>query len=139
VDDAFDGADSRLAASPMISEFISRPSTAATTTSSAPMSRVPTASQRPSPVTSVSPTPNRANTRPHSAAVSSRRTTGSSGAFAVRMYSTQEREPRDLFDSTIAVRNEYDSRQIATRSTTIGTHHQRPVMGSGCCHLCTPS
>ncbi len=103
------------------------------------MSSVPTASHRPLSVRSVSTTPNIAKTRPNSAAVSSSRTTGSSGAFAVRMYCTQDCRPRVRLDSCTAVRNEYDSRPIATRSTTIGTHHQRPSIGSGCCHLCTPS
>ena len=103
------------------------------------MSRVPRASQRPFPVTRVIETPMSANTNPISAAVSSSRTTGSSGDLAVRTNSTHERSPRLRFDSTIAVRNEYPSSAIATSRTTSGTHHHRPSMGSGCCHLCTPS
>ena len=56
--------------------------------------------------------------------------TGSSGALALRTNRDQERLPRTLFDSRTAVRKLKPSRQIATSSTTSGTHHQRDSKGS---------
>ena len=57
----------------------------AMTTSSTPMAIEPTASHRGSPVISAMASPTRAKTRPISAPTSSSSTTGSSGAFDVRM------------------------------------------------------
>lgn len=93
-------------------------------TSRMPIARVPAASHRPFPVTSVIETPTRAKIRPIRAPRSSRSTTGNSGAFARRTNCTQFALPRMWFDSLIAVRNENPSRPIATTSTVIGSHCQ---------------
>ena len=61
---------------------------------------------------------------------SSSRMTGSSGDFELRTNRSQERFPRTLFDSRTAVRKLKLSIEIATSSTTSGTHHQRDSNGS---------
>jgi hypothetical protein len=97
---------SGLAPSPSSRLFVSMARMTAMTTSSRPIPAVPTPSQTPLPVISVSVTPKSAKTRPISAPASSSSTTGSSGAFARRTYVTHEVLPRVWFDSTIAVRKE---------------------------------
>ena len=79
--------------SPTSRLFVSTTSTTATATSSAPMAQVPMPSHTASPVSSASPTPASANTRPMRAATSSSSTTGSSGFFACRMKPTQLSPP----------------------------------------------
>ena len=91
-----------------------------------PIMAVPMTSQIAFRVISVIPTPNSANTSPISAAKSSSRITGSSGALAERMNFFQDCRPRVLLDSTMAVRKEKLSAMMAATSTTSGTHHQRP-------------
>ena len=93
-----------VALSPSSRDFISIARMIAMVTSSRPIIAVPTASQRPSSVMRVMLTPNRAKTRPNRAPLSSRSTTGSSGALAVRMNCTQLCFPRTRLDSTMAVR-----------------------------------
>ena len=78
-------------------------------------------------MTSDNDTATKANTRPTSAAKSSSRITGSSGALARRMNSQYDASRLVLLVSMIAVRNENDSSTIAMPSTTSGTHHQRLV------------
>ena len=78
-------------------------------------------------MSSDSPTANRANTRPSSAARSSSRITGSSGCLARRMNCANDASPLTLLVSMIAVRNERDSSTMAMPSTTSGTHHHRLV------------
>ena len=68
------------------------------------MPTVPMPSHTGSPVSTVSPTPASANTRPISAPVSSSSTTGSSGLREVRMNRHQLPVPFSGRDSTIAVR-----------------------------------
>ncbi len=121
---------SAVAASPSSRLLVSTASTAATTTSSAPIARVPTPSHVPSPVSRVSPTPKNARIRPTSAAKSSSRMTGSSGARACRMNAVHVASPRIWLVSRIAVRNENDSSTIATSRTAIGAHFH-DVIGSG--------
>jgi hypothetical protein len=128
----------RVADSPSSSDFVSTASTTAITTSSTPIPAEPIASQRPSSVTSVIETPNSAMTRPISAPKSSSSTTGSSGAFAVRMYCTQDCFPRVWFASRIAVRKDSPSITIAASSTTIGTQCQEWI-GCGSANLCHAS
>ncbi len=72
--------------------------------------------------------------RPTSAPKSSRSTTGSSGAFAVRMNCHHERVPRNGLDSRTAVRKEKPSMTIAETRTTIGTQCHDSI-GCGSCHL----
>ncbi len=86
--------DSLLPDSPSSSDFVSSASTTAMTTSRTPMHSVPTPSQTPSPVASARPTPPSARIRPTSAPRSSSRTTGSSGALAVRTNCVHDWEPR---------------------------------------------
>ena len=100
---------------------------------------MPITSKYPFRVIRVSPTPNSANTRPSSAAKSSSRITGSSGALAERMNLRQLCFPRTLLDSRIAVRNESDSAMIAAPSTTSGTHHHRPSSSPFGSPACTSS
>ena len=90
------------------------PSTIATMTSSVPIMSVPIASKTLLPVIAVRPTPNSAKTRPVSAAMSSRSTTGSSGAFAWRTNDTHDWPfARTWLLSLTAVRSESDSRTMA--------------------------
>ena len=112
---------SALADSPISRLFISTASTAATQPSSTPMASEPAPSQTPSPVITVSATPAVANTSPVSAAMSSSRMAGSSGALARRMNAVQLFRPRTSFVSCTAVRSEKLSRPIAMTSTTNAT------------------
>lgn len=57
-----------------------------------------------------------------SAPKSSRRTTGSSGAFARRMNSVQDSAPRVWLDSLMAVRKEKPSAMIAKIRTPTGQY-----------------
>jgi hypothetical protein len=90
--------------------------------SSTPMATVPRPSQTPLPVTTVSTTPSRAKASPHSAAVSSSSTTGSSGAFARRTNAMMPAPPRAGRDSFSAVRSDSASITIETSSTATGSH-----------------
>ena len=112
---------SALADSPISRLFISTASTAATQPSSTPMASDPAPSHTPSPVITVSATPAMANTRPVSAAMSSSRMAGSSGALARRMNADQLLRPRTSLVSCTAVRSEKLSRPIAMTSTTNAT------------------
>ncbi|CAB4811127.1 unannotated protein [freshwater metagenome] len=128
---------SSLADSPIKSPFISTASTMAMPTSSAPMAMEPTASHRGLPVTSDIVRPNSANTRPVSAPTSSSSTTGSSGAFAVRMKFHHVRPLRTWLASFTAVRSEYDSSRIAMPRMTNAM--VALSTSCGCCTLLIPS
>ena len=101
------------------------------------MQTVPRPSHTPLPVMIANDTPIRARNRPISAAKSSSRITGSSGAFDRRMNCTQPTPCRMWLASLIAVRNEKLSIAMAPSSTAIGS--QGTVSGSGCWILWMPS
>ena len=88
---------------------------------------VPMTSKIPFRVISVIPTPNSANTSPTSAAKSSSRITGSSGALAERMNFFQDCWPRVLLDSMMAVRKEKLSAMIAATEHDQRHPPPRPV------------
>src|SRR5688572_2018159 len=114
---------SGLAASPSSRLLVSIARAIATATSSRPIMTVPITSKMPLWVSSVMPTPNSAKIKPSSAAKSSSKITGSSGALAARMNLFQVCLPRVLLDSLMAVRNERLSATIAATRITTGTHH----------------
>jgi hypothetical protein len=97
----------------------------------------PAPSHIPFPVIVATVTPAKANTRPVSAAMSSSRIAGSSGALARRMKAVQLCRPRELFDSRTAVRSEKLSRPIAMTRTPKAITGERT--GSGWVILWTPS
>ncbi len=78
-----------------------------------------------------------ANTSPASAATSSSRMAGSSGALARRMKAVHPFRPRTRLVSRTAVRSEKLSRQMAIPSTAKATTGDRT--GSGLRILWTPS
>ncbi len=121
---------SRSADSPSSSDLVSNARTTAMTTSRMPMQRVPTPSQTPSPVITVSETPSSARTSPISAPVSSSRTTGSSGALARRTNSTQPRFPFAFSDSLMAVKKDQPSIKMAKTSTPTAQPQPRSSCGS---------
>ena len=94
------------------------PSTIATMMRSVPIMSVPIASNSELPVIAVRPTPKSAKNRPVRAAMSSSRTTGSSGAFACRTNETHDWPfVRTWLLSLTAVRSDSDSSTIAITST----------------------
>ena len=101
------------------------------------MASEPAPSQRPSWVSTASPTPVKASASPIRAAVSSSRTTGSSGDLVRRMKVPQLRSPRTAFASWMAVRSENPSSTAEMASTMKGTSGER--ISSGLVILCTPS
>ena len=101
------------------------------------MASEPMPSHRPSPVSTDSATPANANVSPIRAAVSSSRTTGSSGALVRRMKVPQLRPPRTLFASPMAVRSENDSSTKDRASTTNAISGER--ISSGLMILWMPS
>ena len=128
---------SGLADSPISRLFISTARMAAAVASSRPMASEPTPSHRPLPVSTDSPTPANANASPIRAAVSSSRTTGSSGDLVRRMKVPQLRSPRTLFASRMAVRSENPSSTADTASTMKAISGER--ISSGLMILCMPS
>ncbi|OLT15763.1 hypothetical protein BJF78_16135 [Pseudonocardia sp. CNS-139] len=125
------------APSPMSRLFISMIRMIAITPSSTPMEIVPNASKTGSPVSTLSPTPSSARTRPTSAPRSSSSTTGSSGTFDWRMNCHHVLSPLSGRDSWIAVRKEKISSTIATTRITTATIGD--VSSSGCASFSMPS
>ncbi len=128
---------SALAASPINKLFISTARMPAAVASSAPMASEPAPSHLPSPVNTDSATPANANTSPIRAAMSSRRTTGSSGALVRRMKVPQLRLPRTVFASLIPVRSENASNTADRARTPKAIRGECTVPGFSI--LCTPS
>ena len=128
---------SGLADSPISRLFISTARMAAAVASSKPMASEPAPSHRPLPVSTDSATPANANASPIRAAMSSRRTTGSSGALVRRMKVPQLRSPRTWFASLIPVRSENASSTADRASTPKAIAGERTA--SGFRILCTPS